>query len=430
LSPAYLFYNALTCLAAPAVLAAALLRGRLRGNWSERFGFSGPASGGSGPRVWIHAVSVGEVQVAAALAEALKRRAPGLELWVSTTTAAGRSAAVSALGGLAGVLTFPFDFSGCPERALSRLRPDLVILLETELWPNFIKAARRSGAATMLANGRISPRSAAGYRRLGFLFREVLGYLDMMLMIREEDRDRVLSMGADPDRVRVAGNAKYALLRERVDADRAGALRREYGLDDGRPVLAAGSIRSGEEALLLEVFLRLRPEFPDLVLVLAPRHVDRAARIERLARDRGLSVGRRSRLGRDERPDVIVVDVMGELFYLYGLADAAFCGASLVPLGGQNPLEPAAWGRPVLYGPSMEDFLDARDLLEAAGAGRTVTGPDSLYDEVRSLLADPAEARRRGEAGRRALAGAGGSPDRLAEAALVLLEERMRRGKN
>ena len=274
----------------------------------------------------------------------------------------------------------------------------------------------------MLANGRISSRSFRGYRRFRFFFKEVLGCLDRLAMIRGEDAGRIVALGADANRVMVAGNAKYDLLLDRSDPDRVAALGRELGLDQ-RPVLVAGSTRTGEEALVLEAFLRLKADFPDLHLILAPRHVQRAREIENLLRERGLVWSRRSTpTPRPDRAiDVTLVDVMGELFFLYGLGRAAFIGASLAPLGGQNPLEPSVWGVPMLFGPHMEDFTDAKEMLLSCGAGQTVADAEDLYLKFHELLAEPETARQLGQAGRLALAAHQGAAHRLADLALELL---------
>jgi len=418
----YLFYNTVLYAAAWPALALAAAKGRLRGNWRERLGLPAGVKAVGGRRVWVHAVSLGEVRAAEALIAALRRKAPDRPtVWLSTSTAAGREEACRVLPPDVPVFTFPLDILGSPGRALARLRPDLVILMETELWPNFLRAASRRGVRIMLANGRISVRSWPQYRRFRFLFRAVLDYVDLMAMIGAGDRKRIVAMGADPAKVKVAGNVKYDHLLGREDRPRAARLREELGLGPGRRVLAAGSTRSGEELQIVEAFEGLLKDFPDLHLIIAPRHIDRAGEVEALVRARGLSVGRRSRLRGGPAPMVTVVDVMGELFYLYGLADVAFCGASLVPLGGQNPFEPAVWAKPVLYGSSMEDFEDARAVLEQVGAGQTARNVYELYRKARELLSDPEEARARGQAGRRALEAHEGAADRLADLALGLV---------
>ena len=425
MSPGYFLYNILFFLLGPPALAAAAVRGRLNGGWMERLGLvSGPPLG-QGPRIWLHAVSAGEIQVASDLFRALKELRPGADIWLTSSTSAGRTAALDL--GLP-VVAFPIDCYRAPDRALARLCPDLVIILETEIWPNFLRAAGKRGVKVMLAHGRISPRSFNGYKKAGFFFREVLKYFDLMAMISPDDVNRIVSLGADPARVTAAGGAKPELAMTRVDNERASSLRREYGIHPDRPVITAGSTRSGEEKIILDVFSRLKIDFPELHLILAPRHVGRADEVEGLIRRAGLTLYRRSRGTRVSadgpargRTDVSLVDVMGELFYLYEPCRVAFCGASLVPKGGQNILEPAAWGRPVLYGPYMEDFIEAREILEKAGAGLTVNDRNEFYETMRALLSDQERAEAMGRAGRAALEGYGGTSARLAELALSIL---------
>ena len=432
MSKAYLIYNTVFSLAAPPALVLSTARNRIRGHWRERLGFApdldalGFAPGR--PRVWMHAVSFGEVRVAAAILAALRRHSPDLVLLLSTSTPAGMVAARS-LPEPDVLFTFPLDAFGGPPRTLERLRPDLLMLIETELWPNLLKTARSKGVKTMLANGRISARSAARYRWSGKLFHEVLSYLDVMAMSQQVYKDRIIALGADPSKVTVAGDVKYDREVTKKDREELSRLSLELGLHTDRPVLVAGSTRTGEETILLDVFARLRKDFPSLHLILAPRHIDRADEVERLVRSHGLSMERRSGhpaapVNPEHSADVTLVDVMGELFTLYGLADVAFCGASLVPLGGQNPLEAAAWGKPVLYGPYMETKLDAREMLEAAGAGETVTGAEDLFRKIRFLLSNPDLARERGNKGFEALPSQTGASNRLAQLGLNLLDSK------
>ena len=421
MKPGLLLYNIVVSLATPPAAAWAAVKGRLKGNWRERFGFIESTEETGRPLIWIHAVSVGEVQAAAALIKALRSLTREPVIRLSTTTDTGGEAARKLALPDCRVFTFPLDAFGSPGRAVRRLKPDLVIIMETELWPNFIKSARAFGARLMLANGRISERSVGRYRRARFLFKHVLDCLDLLAMIRPEDAERIRSLGARPERVRVLGNAKYDLLFDRLDPQKTRDLALTLGLD-GHPVMVAGSTREGEEVQVLDAYQRLAREFPRLKLVLAPRHVQRAKEIESLARSRGLSVARRSGAGRPEPvPDVTLIDVMGDLFYLYGLAAVVFIGGSLAPLGGHNPLEAAVWGKPVLFGPHMSNFLDARDLLRHADACRTVSDSDELYQRARELLAAPDRAGAMGARGRRAVAEHQGASLRMAEMAMELL---------
>lgn len=423
----YFVYNSAISLLAPFALGAVAARGRLKGFWRQRFGFVPEVEQLGRPRIWIHAVSVGEMQVAASIIAALRRLSPQAVIWQTATTDTGIDTAKKILPRECRVIPFPFDAYGGPGRALDRLKPDMVILLETELWPNFIKAAHARGVKIMLANGRISVRSVEGYRKVKFLFKEVLGYIDLMAMIRNDDKERIISLGADEKKVCVTGSAKFDMLLNRVDEARMKRLKEELGLDEDAPVIVAGSTRTGEEQIILNAFSKLRNDFPRLHLVIAPRHITRSDEIENLIRKTGLTLQRRSLMDGSKRPeecDVTLVDVMGELFFLYGMAAVAVCGGSFFDRGGQNPLEPAVWGRPVVYGRSMDDFLDARELLENAGAGFTADEHEDLYTLLKRLLTNKPEAERMGAAGKTAVNGHHGSAERQASLALELLDAR------
>jgi 3-deoxy-D-manno-octulosonic-acid transferase len=418
LDAAYLIYNVLAGAAAPVVVGAAMVRRRLSGRWRQRFGLELPEPLGTGRRIWLHAVSVGEVEVAAALAAALKERRPDLTLFMSVTTETGRKTAEERLD--IPVYTFPIDVYGSPGRALDRLKPDMVIILETELWPNFLRAASQRDVRVMLANGRISVRSFNGYHRARFLIKKVLAYFDRLAMIGPDDRDRIVQLGADADRVYVTGNAKYDLLLGRADMAKVAKLKAVLGVT-GEPVIVAGSTREGEEEQVLDAVESLWPEQPNLRLIVAPRHLGRVGGIVDMVRERGHEVDVISRLAANGSPRVVIVDQMGLLLHLYGVASAAYVGGSLVPLGGQNPLEPAVYGKPVLYGPDMNDFLDAKAMLESAGAGVTVTDSEDLANKLAMVLRDPAKADQMGRAGQEALRAHQGVSGRLADMALDLL---------
>ena len=415
---AHLIYNVLASAAAPVILGTAMAKGRLSGRWRQRLGFGLPEPLGTGPRVWLHAVSVGEVEVAVALASALKARRPDLTLFMSVTTETGRQTAEKRMD--IPVYAFPVDVYGSPGRALDRLKPDMVIILETELWPNFLKAASERNVRIMLANGRISVRSFDGYRRVRFLIKKVLSRFDRLAMIGPDDRDRIVGLGANPNRVTVIGNAKYDLLSARADLAKVAELKTVLGITN-EPVLVAGSTREGEEEQIFEAAEALWPEWPDLRLIIAPRHLGRVGGIVELSRERGLETVVYSRLETGPCPRVVIVDQMGLLLHLYGVASAAYVGGSLVPLGGQNPMEPAVYGKPVFYGPDMNDFPDATAVLEAAGASIAVTDPRDLADKVAEILRNPAKADQMGRAGQMALRSHQGASGRLADMALELL---------
>ena len=371
------------------------LSGRYRENLKERLGLLPPklAQTLSGsPRIWIHAVSLGEVKVAVPIIKALRQILPGCSVIVSTTTKHGRELAMETFGEDIPVVYAPIDFIGSVRKALSCVRPDVLVFLETEIWPAWLKEARRMGIKAALINGRISVRSIGGYLKFRRFFREVLRNVDAFSMILEEDGARIRAMGADPKRIEINGNAKYDLLVSLADPSMETEMRQILNLEASQPVFVAGSTRGGEEAMVLDAYERIVREFPDTVLIIAPRHIERVPEIGSLLERRGLRYQLRSELDSDKAKRtelVVIINTFGELFRLYSIGTVVFCGASLVPLGGQNPLEPAVWGKVVFYGPSMEDFLDAKALLEEVGAGIPISSPEMLAERAIWFLRHP-----------------------------------------
>jgi 3-deoxy-D-manno-octulosonic-acid transferase len=344
------------------------------------------------PRVWIHAVSLGEVKVAGSIINALKRTLPACSVIVSTTTKHGRELAVETFGDNIPVIYAPVDFIGSVRKALSRVHPDILVFLETEIWPSWITEAHRMGIRTALINGRISVRSIGGYLKFRPFFRKVLRNVDAFSMISDEDSARIRSMGADPNKIEVHGNAKYDLLVNLADPAMAIQMQKTLNLKPASPVFIAGSTRGGEEAMVLDAYERIVKEFPDTVLIIAPRHIERTAEIRSLLERRGFRYQLRSELhddGAKRTESVIIINTFGELFKLYSIGTVVFCGASLVPLGGQNPLEAAVWGKVVFYGCSMENFLDAKTLLEEVSAGIAVSSPEMLAKKALWFLRHP-----------------------------------------
>ena len=287
--------------------------------------------------------------------------------------------------------------------------------------------AQRFGVPTALINGRISLRSFLRYRRIRSLIGPVVNSLSVLSMISETDAGRIRRMGADRRRVRINGNAKYDGLVEQADPGDAVRMARLLRLDSGAPVLVAGSVRGGELSAVIDAFVQIRSYLPGAVLIVAPRHLENASVLSALAEKRRLPVQRRSALGSsgaERTAPVVVLDTYGELMAVYGTASVVFCGGSLVPLGGQNIMEPAAWGKPVLYGPSTEDFADARELLEKRGGGETVTDAEQLVDRALFYLTHPAEAAAAGQRALSAAASQQGAGSRHAEVILELLKSR------
>jgi 3-deoxy-D-manno-octulosonic-acid transferase len=353
----------------------------------ERLGFSKvPPAPLPGSRFWVHAVSVGEVMAAVPLVQALRVRWPAADVVVSTVTATGEQVARARLADTS-MLTFPLDFAGAVRRTVERVRPACFIALETELWPNLLRALRQAGVPAVLANGRISDRSYRRYQLVRGLFRRVLDDVTLFCMQSEEDARRIISLGARPERVLVTGNLKMEAPAGDAGAERL--WRRLLHLGDA-PVLVAGSTHRGEEAIVLDAFQAARAGTDGLRLVLAPRHPERLDEVEGLVRARGLTVVRRSRVGGGSVSEVIIVDTMGELASLYAVADVIFVGGSLVPIGGHNVVEPALHAKPVLFGPHMTNFRDAAALLLRADAAVQVGDGSELAAALAKLLADAA----------------------------------------
>jgi 3-deoxy-D-manno-octulosonic-acid transferase len=346
---------------------------------------------------------MGEVAAADALMESLFRLYPDTRVILSTMTRHGHERAARLFSDERIRLVYaPIDFFLSVRRSLQVFCPDILVFMETELWPNWIMSAYRQGVRIALLNGRISDRSFRRYLKIRPLMAELLGCISGFSMIHDQDADRIRRMGAPGDRVEINGNAKYDRLLQQTGETQPEEIRRLLLAGQSRRVFLAGSVRQEEFRMVIEVFDRLYPMFPDLMLVLAPRHLGRLKDIERELSGRSLRFRRRTDLdceNRDSSIPVVLLDSMGELQAAYSIAEVVFCGGSLVPKGGQNIMEPAAWAKPVLYGPYMDDFRDAREMLEGFG-GHTVADTEELYQWVRFLLQNPDQARSMGSQAR------------------------------
>ena len=369
---------------------------------------------------------MGEVKLAVSLARLVREKLPQVPLLVSTTTPSGRALAERLLGDEIALIYYPLDFYGPVKRAFAFFRPRLFVALETELWPNFLNRARISGIPLFLVNGRISKRSLKRYLKVRALFKPLLENFSQLIMIQESDAQAIISLGAPSEKVRVLGNMKFDGLPEKAQPEIEIRIRQQLRLPEGVPVWVAGSVRGGEEGFLLPAFERLKSRHGDLILFLVPRHLENIPRFEAALKNRGLAYQLYSRISPPEAPrtaDLILVDRLGILFDLYSLATFVFCGGSLVPKGGQNILEAAAWGKPVLYGPYMDDFEDARRLLEGGGAGITVPDQEALVRRIDLFMDHPEEAARRGRAGREALRSRQGVTNKWLRSLWTLLEK-------
>jgi len=339
--------------------------------------------------IWIHAVSVGEVLTARAIAAEFKSRYPRLRLFLSTTTIAGQQVARRDVQGVDATFYFPFDLGFIVNRTLRLVRPRLFIMMETEIWPNLLRACRRRGVRTMVINGRISARSYPRYRLVRPLFRQVLADIDRFCVQGDETRRRLIDLGVDPSRIIVTGSLKFDSLHVPARSPH-GRVLRFFRVPPDRPVIIAGSTLKGEEEVVLRAFARVRRADLRPLLVLAPRHPERFAEVERLVAESGLSVARRTELPIDADPasDVVVLDTIGELAQLYQIATVVFVGGSLVDAGGHNILEPAIFGRPILFGPHMQNFAEIADAFVGGGAAVQVRSAAELETAMPSLLTD------------------------------------------
>lgn len=403
----------------PSILLKMLRRSSYREGWLERAGRY-PESLCSRLRavqpVWIHAVSVGEVGAASILANLWRAQRPMLPLVVSTVTGTGREVARRLLPQAAAVVYFPIDLPMVVHRALATVRPRLILLTETEIWPNFLHACAASKIPVAIINGRLSERSFSRYRLVRPFIRRVLQCVDLFCMQTDGDAKRILALGASPERVHVVGNLKFDAVRHADTSLLAEQWRQELRIDAQRRILVAGSTHAGEEEVLLQAFHRLRGEFPDLLLILAPRHPERVAQVETTVATHGMAVVRRSTLpqGRNGAKEVILLDTVGELSGLYAVGSVSFVGGSLIPRGGHNLLEPALHGRPVLFGPHMENFIEASAYFVERGAAIQVNDATDLARQLARLLRDQGAREKMGQAAMVALAAHQGACERTA----------------
>ncbi len=424
----FLYSVAIVCyalLVAPRLLYEAIRHRKYIGTMRERWGYLPAAINPAGrPSIWIHAVSVGEVQAARTLIPGLRDRYPGHPLWLSTTTQTGRAVGAR-IEAVDGMFYFPLDLPAAVDRVLDRVRPALFLAVDTELWPNLLRRCARRGVRTMLVNGRISDRSYPRYRLARRFFRRVLADVDRCCAQSEESARRFIDLGAPADRVAMTGNLKFDVPPASGPDSRSRdeGLLRLFRFAADQPVLMAASTHPGEEGLVLDVFVQLRTRVPGLVLLLAPRHPERGDEVTALAAERGIAAVRRSRLPGHETPpaDVVVLDTVGELATLFQVATVVFLGGSLVPAGGHNVIEPAAWGKPVVFGPHMQNFAEIADLFLANRAARRIAAARELEPVLAELLADPLQRAALGTAARTLVAANRGAAARsLAEIAAVL----------
>jgi len=423
--PARFLYNLLLHLALPLIALRLLWRALRAADYGkrilERFALRLPTVQPGG--IWLHAVSLGESIAAAPLVEALLERYPHLPITMTCMTPTG-SARIRALFGERvqhGYL--PYDLPWAARRFIGRLRPRLAILMETELWPNHIYQCARLNIPVVLANGRLSERSAKGYARLGGLTRAMLGELTWLAVQSEVEAQRFCALGAQPERVSVTGSIKFDVTPPAGIAERAQMLRQDWQAQN-RPLWIAASTHSGEDEIVLAAHQTLLKSRPDTLLILVPRHPERFASVHQLCQQQGFAVKRRS-TGEplDDTSQVLLGDTLGELLFLYALADLALVGGSLVPHGGHNLLEPAALGKPLLAGVHLFNFEGIAAQLKQAGALQTVTDAETLAAALAALWDNPAQMQQMRAAAQSVLTANQGALNRLLDGLHPYLKE-------
>jgi len=359
--------------------------------------------------IWIHAVSVGEALTVRALIADLKLRYPTLRIFLSTTTMAGQQVARRNVQDVDAVFYFPFDLSFIVRRTLRLVRPRLFVMMETEIWPNLLHECKRMDVATVMVNGRISSRSYPRYKLVRPFFRKVLADVDKFCMQSEESARRLIDIGADPARVVVTGSLKFDSMEmpgaTTLEGRGQNRVLRYFRMTSGRPVIVAGSTMREEDPMVLQAFRRIRSSVGSAVnplLVIAPRHPERFGEVMQLAKNQAFVTVRRSDLPIDAEPraEVVVLDTIGELAQVYQIATAVFVGGSLVDSGGHNILEPAVFGKPIVFGPHMQNFKEIADAFVAQDAGVQVHNARGLEDALLALLTDPVRRARLGAAAR------------------------------
>lgn len=404
-----LLFTVFFCLSAPYYFLKMLRRGHWRNGFGQRFArYSSKIKQALTNRhvLWIHAVSVGEVNICTQLISEIERRLPNLKIVVSTTTSTGMAELNRKLPSHIQKIYYPIDRRAYAWRAIMTIHPDAIVLVEAEIWPNFLWRARELQIPVFLVNARLSRNSYIGYRRFAFLFRPLFASFAGVGCQNETDAQRLRDLGCHPDAIRVVGNLKFdaAKLEERRVLDVPGLLR-QLGFPDGARLLVAGSTHAGEEAIIAQIFLRLRQRFPDLYLVVVPRHFERGKEAGRALSSAGVKFVYRSEVTSNSRykpgeVDCLLVNTTGELKYFYQHAAVIFVGKSLTAEGGQNPIEPGALAKPMVFGPNMQNFEAIAGAFVSARGAIQVRDEAELESALANLLQNPDAA---AELGRNAL---------------------------
>jgi 3-deoxy-D-manno-octulosonic-acid transferase len=409
----------------PGQITKLVRRGNYRHKFGQRFGFYDAevrARLATHRCTWIHAVSVGEVAIALKLSTQLRQLDPDFFCVLTTTTTTGFHVANSEAGEQMEVLYSPLDFWPIMRRAFAVIRPVRIVLVEAEVWPNLAAEARNRRVPLVLVNARLSKRSEARFQRFRSLIQPTFRCLDAVCVQEREDLQRWVALGVRRERIHEVGSIKYDPADVRLNPDLPLEILRSFGIDRDTPILFGGSTHAGEEEILGEIFQRLRTDFPTFTLIIAPRHVERAGEIRRRLEQLGLNVSLRSEASgaRTSSPDCLLLDTTGELQHWYAVATIVFVGKSLTARGGQNPVEPILAGKPVLFGPHMENFSALAEALVTNKAAVQVRDPNSLQQQIGWLLRDRDAALRLVANAQSVLARHGGATARTAKLVLAL----------
>lgn len=353
--------------------------------------------------IWIHGASVGEMVAVSPLVKEIKRVMPERKVLVSAVTVGGYDMARQIMPEADAIINFPLDLPFVASSMVDRIRPGIFMMVETELWPNFLRAVRKRNIPVMMVNGRISEKSAKNYRYLYGLLRDMFDTISRFCMQSSIDANYITQLGADPEKVFVTGNTKFDQTYAEVTPEDLAAYKTELGLEeDAYPIIVAGSTHATEEDAVLTSFIALRKKIPRARLIIAPRKLNRLEEIKSLIADLGFEMGLRSELkemeGRRPSYPVLLMDTIGELGRIYAVGDIVFVGGSLVHYGGHNVLEPAAHAKPILVGPSMEDFKESYSLLSKAGACRMISDTAGLTEAFLEIAGDDALRKKMGDA--------------------------------
>lgn len=402
----YVLYNLLATIVVMAILPFFILRmimtGQMNNRLKEMWGIL-PADvleKAAGQNcIWAHAASVGEIVATSSIIKEITKVMPNQTILVSVTIPTGYAMAKRIIPEAAGIIYFPLDLPWLVDSVVRRIKPSLFMMVETELWPNFLKAAKRHDVKTIMVNGRISDKSSKRYPYLLGILKDMLNNVDRFCMQSSQDAEHIIGLGADPSRVVVTGNTKFDQTYAEISQQQQHELRQILGLQHATPVIVAGSTHKGEEEMLIAAFQTVLKNFPQAAMVIAPRHVERASEIADLCRKADIRATKRTEAVPESlipdappasslQPLIIILDTIGELGKVYGIADLVFVGGSLVSKGGHNILEPAAHGKPVLVGPHMFNFKEIYGLLSKRGVCITVKEQSELSTQMNALLKD------------------------------------------